>query len=107
MSLLAQMIYESRHQARPLPKVLGRGFESYTEFRKAVTGDVLQLSSLEVIPDQFHRIEVRCISRQSFKLESASFVRREEICHGRACVDGAAVPDDQQRTSNELQQVPQ
>jgi hypothetical protein len=71
-------------------------------FRSA---DILQLNLLQVAPDPFIRVEVRCIAGQLLQMDALGATLRQEALHGFATMDGRAIPNDQQLALNVPQQM--
>lgn len=53
---------------------------------------------LEVMPDAFVRVQIRCVGWQTFQPDAFTGSRRQEGLDGSAAVDWGTIPDDQQVT---------
>jgi len=58
--------------------------------------EVCHLSTLDVVPDTFGRIEVRSVAREPFHCEPVGLTL-EELTHGVAPMRRQAVPDEDDR----------
>lgn len=59
---------------------------------------------LEIVPDPFVGIQVRCIGRQACQVDASRGTVGQELAKGLAAMDGGAIPDDQQLARDLLEQ---
>src|ERR671918_758765 len=61
-----------------------------------LTDDILQLHSLQVIPDSLIRVQLRSVGRQLLQVDSLPGRAGQKSFDLMAAMDGVAIPDDQQ-----------
>src|SRR5215469_17448765 len=57
--------------------------------------NVGQLHSLQIVPDAFSGIEIRCVARQLLQVESPGRSSPEKVLHWLSAMDRRAVPDEE------------
>ena len=55
-----------------------------------------QLHSLQIVPDAFIGIEIRCVARQLLQVESPGRTSPEKVLHWLSAMDRRAVPDEEE-----------
>jgi hypothetical protein len=91
---------EGSHQ----PRLLSKPPQSQVELIQVQAGQVPQLYFLEVAPQPFDGIQVRCVRRQSLHA-NGPFRLGHELAHLGPAVDRRAVPDHQQPIPGQPPQV--
>ena len=62
--------------------------------------DIFQCRMLELAPDPFVRIEIRCIARESFQMDACAPACRQKLLDRLPMVDGSTIPHDQHLARN-------
>lgn len=75
------------------------------QFVEILTAAVPKLDPLEVVPDAFIRVEVRCVGRQLNEVEPRGCSRCQKVADGVPTVNRRSVPDDEQLARNLAQQL--
>ena|SRR5215469_2478020 len=57
---------------------------------------ILEFTPFEQIPDAFLWIELGCISRQAFQVNTSGGTGRQKVFDRLAVMDGGTIPDEQQ-----------
>ncbi len=66
------------------------------QLREALAAEVLQLHTLQVLPDSFVGIEIRSVARQLLQLQPRRRLTRQKVLDRPPAMNRRAVPDDEQ-----------
>ena len=78
-----------------------------TQFVKGRAAQVFHFDIFQVVPDTFVGIQVRGIAGQAFQMDAPGGTLFQKVLDGLTVMGGQTIPDDEQRTRNAAQQVPQ
>src|SRR5215218_8065790 len=77
----------------------------YPQLREALAAEVLQLNTLEVLPDPLVRVEIRSVAGQLFELHPRSCPARQKVLDCPSPMYRRAVPNHQQLARNLAHEV--
>lgn len=75
------------------------------ELAEILATEILQFAAFEQVPNPFLRIELGCISRQTFQMNAGSRTSRQKVFDHLAVMDGRTIPDNQQLPRNLAQEL--
>jgi hypothetical protein len=98
------LLPECRHQRGPSAHPTQGSTGGGTQLPQLAGAKVRQLMLLEVVPDMFHRIELRRIAGQPLQGEPTA-LGGDEVSHREAAMSWQTVPDHQQGPTQVPHQV--